>query len=364
MNAHIKHMMVTIGFVTLLVFVMVSHVVSPDKSFSENERRNLKRFNPPTHEMVFDRDYSDSLETYLLDQFIFREKLRGVNAMSRLYLFNQHDVNGLFVRDGHIHELMYSLDRASFQNAVSLMAAIKDAHFESVDTYHTYIPDKNRYLDDDSVPVMDYTYIKETLQDPGFDSQYVDLASVLKRDHYYRTDHHWRQERLVPVANVLLDKMGEGIISSSAFDIETRAPFHGVYHGQLALPLDGERMRWLVSDTTDQAYRLDPISGETAPVYERRYLDDVDPYQLFLGGDRPVTELHTENSASDRHLVIFGDSFTNSLAPLLLEEYSKVTFVDLRHISPDIVDEYIEGRPDALLFMYSTHILNDSWMLN
>ncbi|MFP4078922.1 MAG: DHHW family protein [Candidatus Izemoplasmataceae bacterium] len=258
---------------------------------------------------------------------------------------------------------MYPLDDASLAHAIQLMASIKEEDFESVDTYHTYIPDKNRYLEDQAIPRMDYETIGTSMKNASFDSTYLDLESRLTLEHYYRTDHHWRQEALPSVADHLLSEM-EGTSLDASYDEKTYRPFHGVYHGQLALPIEGQTLRWLQNETLSESYRYDPVAEERAPIYEVDYLDDVDPYHLFLGGDRPITELHNPEAETDRHLVIFGDSFTNSLAPLLLEAYSDITFIDLRHMNPSGVSDYVTDDVDTLLFMYSTHILNDSWMLD
>ena len=364
MQAHIKHIIVTLGFAVTILLGMVTHLGTADEDFSDAERRNLKQFPVPTWQTITDHGYSDTLETYLLDQFFLREGFRGLNAISRLYVFNQHDVNHLLVHNGHVHELMHPLDEASLENALSLMGSIKREHYGSIDTYHAYIPDKNRYLDKGGVPVMDYGAIADAFDEPGFDSKPIDLSALLTIDHYYRTDHHWDQKTLPPIAAHILNVMKDGNVPNANYDTETYKPFRGVYQGQLGLPLENETLGWLVNDTIRNAERVNPITGESETVYDTEKLHDVDPYHLFLGGYRPITELQTDNHSTDEHLVIFGDSFTNSLAPLLMEAYEKITFVDLRYISPNILDEYIEEEPDDVLFLYSTHILNDSWMLN
>lgn len=40
---------------------------------------------------------------------------------------------------------------------------------------------------------------------------YIDLTDLLSLDDYYRTDSHWRQEKILPVAQRLAETMGTTI---------------------------------------------------------------------------------------------------------------------------------------------------------
>ena len=66
---------------------------------------------------------------------------------------------------------------------------------------------------------------------------------------------------------------------------------------------------------------------------------------------------------TDRELVIFRDSFGSSLAPLLIEDYAKITLVDIRYIQSDFLGQFIEFDGQDVLFIYGTTILNDSFTL-
>jgi hypothetical protein len=74
--------------------------------------------------------------------------------------------------------------------------------------------------------------------------------------------------------------------------------------------------------------------------------------------------IENPEAASDKELILFRDSFGSSIAPLLLGGYSKITMVDLRYISTDLLDNYIDfTKGQDVLFLYSTQILNNSFML-
>ena len=81
--------------------------------------------------------------------------------------------------------------------------------------------------------------------------------------------------------------------------------------------------------------------------------------------DAEISDLVIESpqAETDRQLVIFGDSFASSLAPLLCESYSRITIFDLRFIHSSLVEDYIEFSDQDVLFLYSDWIASNSALL-
>jgi hypothetical protein len=95
-------------------------------------------------------------------------------------------------------------------------------------------------------------------------------------------------------------------------------------------------------------------------VYDLEKARGSDPYELFLSGSVSLLTVESPNARTDRELVIFRDSFASSLAPLLLEGYSRVTLVDIRYLSPTQLGRYLTFTDQDVLFLYSTGVLNNS----
>ena len=83
-----------------------------------------------------------------------------------------------------------------------------------------------------------------------------------------------------------------------------------------------------------------------------------DLYEVFLSGAQPILTIENPAGETGRDLVLFRDSYGSSLAPLLLQSYSKVTLVDIRYIHPDQVGDYVTFENQDVVFLYSTLILN------
>ena len=85
-----------------------------------------------------------------------------------------------------------------------------------------------------------------------------------------------------------------------------------------------------------------------------------DPYEMFLSGSLSLITIENPNATTDKELVIFRDSFGSSIAPLLVEGYAKITLVDIRYITSDLVGRFIDFENQDVLFLYSTLVLNNS----
>ncbi|MBR5217587.1 MAG: hypothetical protein IKV68_04430, partial [Oscillospiraceae bacterium] len=219
------------------------------------------------------------------------------------------------------------------------------------------IPDKNYFLaEENGFPVMDYDALVQLAQ--GIDGQYIDIFPLLSIDDYYRTDSHWRQERIVPVAQALCRAMGTETAGADAYTPVSRDGFYGVYAGQSALRVEAETLTALVSPVTEAAVVKSVEHKTTIPVYTWQDFEGVDPYDVYLSGAEAIVTMENPMADNKRELVVFRDSFGSSIAPLLLEGYSKVTLVDLRYIASDLLDNYVSFDGTDVLFLYSTALFN------
>ena len=189
--------------------------------------------------------------------------------------------------------------------------------------------------------------------------KYIDITHLLTLQSFYKTDTHWRQEKILDVAKELASKMGvelKGEYTQKTLDND----FYGVYHGQSALPLPAEEIKYLTNDTLENVKVYNFESGKGMSVYDMEKAYGKDPYEMFLSGSVSLLSIENENDTTDKELIIFRDSFGSSLAPLLAEGYKKITVVDIRYIHPNSLENYIEFTNQDVLFIYSTSVLNNS----
>lgn len=376
------------SFIFCLAGILSAPVIFPEETVSRSERRHLAAKPELTFESLLDKSFMDDTEAYLLDHFPFREGLRRTKAYFAYGVLMQKENNGIYVADGYAAKLEYPLNEASVKRLADKMAALKRQYFPNQNTWYAIVPDKNYFLAEaNGYPAMDYGRMESSLEQEldatGGGFRYIDIFSGLDIADYYRTDTHWRQERLLDTAACIADALGAGgnlNLREADFQAREIRDFYGVYYGQAALPMEPDTMVYLTSGVISAAtvWNLEEnisdgkavMPGEPGavlrPVYRTDKLEDgmsIDKYDVFAGGAAPLQVLKSPEASGDRRLVIFRDSYTSSLAPLLLEAYSEITLVDLRYISSSLLGEYVDFADADILFLYSISIVNNAGML-
>lgn len=338
--------------------------LKPMEKYSDSERRYLASFPVLSTENILSGDFMSEFETYTLDQFPLRDDFRSIKSFASLYIFGQSEVNDLYLHDGYIAKAEYPVSKIMLENAGQKFQYLYDTYMADTDVnlYFSIVPDKNYYLAPGAEQLaMDYAGLVTSMKEQTSYMEYIDLFSLLKLSNYYYTDTHWKQETLVPVAITLAGSMGTQIDTNYTVN-ELDGPFYGVYYGQLALPVEADKLSYLTNDTLDNCIVTSYNTGmpQAAQMYDFSKIDSKDPYELFVGGNDALITIENPGAATDKELILFRDSFGSSLAPLLATGYSKVTLVDIRYMHPGMLGNFIEFNNQDVLFLYSTLVLNSS----
>jgi hypothetical protein len=296
-----------------------------------------------------------------MDNFYQRETFRKLKTSVELDIFKKQDVNKIYKYSDFLVEQIYPLDEKSITNLTNKINYIKDNYLnETNKIYYSIIPDKNYYTDNSHLK-PDYDKMKQIMKNNLKDLQYIDIFQNLKLDSYYYTDSHWKQEKLQSVAKTIADNMNFSITQN--YNEQKVATFKGVYAGQLPINTKEDEMKILVNDAITDANVYNYETKEQGGIYNFKKLSGYDKYDIYLSGATPLIEISNSNNKTNKTLVIFRDSYASSLAPLLMEGYSKITLVDTRYISPKILNEYVNFENADILFIYSTLVINSSMAL-
>lgn len=337
-------------------------ILKPADTESISERRPLAAFPAVSWDFVLSGTFAQDIESYILDQFPLRDQFRTMKSWTALYLLGQKDMNNLYIKDGYVSSLEYPLNTKSLEHAAKRFQFVY-AHYltdQDIKVYLSVIPDKNYFMaQSNGYPAMDYEKGISYMKDHMKFAKYIDIVPLLELSDYYRTDAHWRQEKITDVAQYLAARMG---VSLSAEYTENRvdAPFYGVYWGQSALPLPPDDLYYLDNAILEDCTVYDYETDAYIPIYDLEKVNGNDPYELFLSGSKSLLTIENPNAITDKELLVFRDSFGSSIAPMLAEGYAKVTLVDIRYLSPKLLDQFIEFSNQDVLFLYSVSVLNNS----
>ncbi len=296
-----------------------------------------------------------------MDNFYQREMFRKLKTSVEIDVFKKQDVNKIYKYNDFLVEQIYPLDEKSVTNLTNKINYIKDSYLnETNKIYYSIIPDKNYYTDNSHLK-LDYDKMKQIMKNNLKDLQYIDVFQDLKLDSYYYTDSHWKQEKLQSVAKTIADNMNFSITQN--YNEQKVATFKGVYAGQLPINTKEDEIKILVNDVMANVNVYNYETKEQGGIYNFKKLNGYDKYDIYLSGATPLIEINNQNNKTNKTLVIFRDSYASSLAPLLMEGYSKITLVDTRYISPKILNEYVNFENADILFIYSTLVINSSMAL-
>jgi hypothetical protein len=358
MQDRIKNIVVTIGFVIILIGIFFTNVIVKDKPISTTERRKLAQFPEISFVKIISGDVMGKWEDYVADQFVARDLFRTIKSVWSINIFKQKDNNDLFIKDKAIYKMEYPLNEKNLEKSIDKINNVYQKYLQNMNVYYAIIPDKNYYLENDEHLKIDYEKVKETAKNKLNEFSYIDIWDDLKLDDYYKTDLHWKQENLQKVVKQIQESMNLESTEEANYFKKDMGDFFGTYYGQLGLNLSPDRLYVLTNDILENCTTYNYENKKTSKVYEN--VTSSDKYDIYLSGATSIISIENPNAKTQKELLLFRDSFGSSLAPLLVENYSKITLIDLRYISSKLLENYIEFEDQDVLFLYSTVVLNQN----
>lgn len=360
----VKNVILIVLSALIIILGTVGIFAKTPAKYSDSERRLLSQKPELKFENMLSGKFMTELEDYMLDQFPLRDSFRKLKSISALYVFRHKATHDLYKLDGYISKLEYPENEDKINNSLSKLNTVYDEYIKGTGckTYLSIIPDKNYFLAPlGNYPVMNYEKVISDITGSLSFAEYIDIFPLLELSDYYYTDQHWRQEKVTDVAEALANGMGAKIKGDYKENI-LPVPLYGAYASQLALDSDGDKLIYLTNDIIDSCVVTGYSTGKAVEgsVYDFKKAEGKDAYELFLSGSEPILTIDNPNAESDKELVIFRDSFTSSLAPLLTSGYSRITLVDLRYMRSDLIGNYVNFDSQDVIFLYSTLVFNNS----
>ena len=347
-------------FLAFIGAFFILNLVLPDRQFSEQENRYLQMRPEFSFKSLFSGDYTSKFETYTTDQFTFRDEWITLKAASELALGKQENNDVHLCENGTLIEGFKRPENSvldSNMSALNTLVGNTDAK-----VYFALIPDKSdlyAYLlpknapNDSEKEVIDYCYGQSNATN-------VDMYSALSahKDEYifYRTDHHWTSLGAYYGLSALAESMG---LPCPALDSYTDR--HVVSEEFYGTTWSSSGFSWVDPDTMETFVNApeglkvtsypqgSPVEGK---LYDFSFLEKKDKYSMFMGGNCPMHVIETGNEDKPS-LLILRDSYTDSLIPFLLDDFSEIHVLDLRYYRASL-KAYIEQNDfDNVLVCYS-----------
>ena len=347
-------------FLAFIGVFFILNLVLPDRQFSEQENRYLQQRPEFSFKSLFSGDYTSKFETYTTDQFTFRDEWITLKAASELALGKQENNDVHLCEGGTLIKGFERPDDSTLDSNMSALNALVEN--TDADVYFALIPDKsdlyasllpNNAPNDSEKEVIDYCYDKSSAINVDM---YSALSSHTDKYIFYRTDHHWTSLGAYYGLSALAESMG---LPCPALDSYTDR--HVVSEEFYGTTWSSSGFSWVDPDTmeifVDEPEGLKVTSyPEGSPVegklYDFSFLEKKDKYSMFMGGNCPMHVIET--GAEDKpSLLILRDSYTDSLIPFLLDDFSEIHVLDLRYYRASLKAYMEQNDFDNVLVCYS-----------
>lgn len=371
-------------YITVIVFVLLVfgltlfNLFTPVKMISEMENRPLAQMPKFSINELFKGDFTADFETFVTDQFVWRNFFVGVKTQTE-HLLGKQDTNGVyFAKDNFLIEKQDDsfIDSEQAERNLGRLVEFAESYQQKLGEGHVkvmLVPTAITVLSD-KLPSYAPSYDQKAMLD-GLAKRlpknvYVDVLSALeeKNDEYifYKTDHHWTTLGAYYGYRKYCESVGIDGTTAADYDVkEVSSEFYGtVYSKARLLKTKPDRM-FAYIPKVPQSLTLDYNMGEKqeTSLYQESYLEKRDKYSYFLGGNHPLIKIDT-GVKNGKKLLVVKDSYSHCFAPFLTSDYETIYMVDLRKFNISLSQfAEDEGITDALVLYNTVNYLNDTNVL-
>lgn len=349
----------------LIVILTVISVVTPDKKFSANENRNLSARPAITVQGLLGGSFFEKTAEHFTDQFAMRDKWISLKlGYDKLIgMKESHDV--YLGRDHYLLQKTTEPDTEALTDIAQAVSAFA-ARYPDIRTNMLIVPCAAAVLSDKlpkSAPVRDQAADIDAFGEKlGTGVNVVSATSALlesndARPLYYRTDHHWTSFGARCVYEKCAARLG---IDSPVTDFDEyllSETFLGTLGSQSGSYGGRDEINIYVPKDCPNYYVYYADEGKTiSSLYVRDKLNEKDQYQVFLGGNHPIVEIHTM-ADTGKNLLLFKDSYANSFVQFLIPHYDTIVMIDPRYYYERLGTVIEANEITDILYLYSANTL-------
>lgn len=352
-------------FILLIFILTILNLLKKDQSFSESENRMLAEKPKFSVDRLVQGKYTDSFETYVNDQFIFRDFFVKVKTMTD-YLLGKREENNVFLgKKGYLIENFTEPDEEnvkaneeailSFSNEQSQIKQYMLLTPTAISILDDYLPLFAR-ANDQRTAISDF---RTALEESPIEM--IDVEEALlenkKSGVFYKTDHHWTSFGAYVAFEEAAKVMGLQTETVSYEANIVTYDFQGTLSAKSGFRTnEKEEMEVYLPKSGGVSYVVNYVEEQekTTTLYNTDKLKERDKYAMFLDGNHPLVKIQTTAESGER-LLIFKDSYANSFIPFLLPYYREIVIVDPRYYYEDIRELIEEEEISQILYLYNAN---------
>ncbi len=356
---------ITITLFLVTVFgLSIATFVTKDREFSEMENRTLSKMPEFSAEKLLEGEFADGLETYLSDQLIMKDYfvmlknnsdlVSGKDKLGEVY-FN----NGRYIRNFDENSAQIAKNIMFINNWITKNEISEDkVSFVLVPTasyvYSELLPDSSISDEEENT----FALVKDS-----FSGRFISLKDTFdgkkSKNIYYKTDHHWTMEGAYYGYVDMMQALGKEAVSLDSFEnIKLDEEFLGSLHSQAPLfAVEGDKVVFYEYKDLDYTITYEAEGWVKDSFLVEDNFTVKDKYTALFGGNYGRMTITNNSNPDGEKLIVFKDSYSNSLIPYLISHYSVIEVIDLRY-SAFRPGYYNDKKDYSVMFIYNTDFIN------
>lgn len=345
---------ITIGiFCALILAGTVSGIITPDKTYSANEKRKLAQKPDISVTDIISGKFGDNLESYLADQFPARDGWVTAKTFAELASGKRESGGVYFAGDGYLIDRFTNYKYNQFKTNVDALNKLSEKI--DIPMKVMLVPTAAQILSDklpNFAPNLDQKKLLDYAKAQGLDT--VDVFGILSAHNdeyiYYKTDHHFTS--LGAYYCYAAWKTSKGETADPIIDWKSEVlcgNFRGTTYAKVNYPLAPfDTITAYYKASHSVSYNSGAYVSDS--IYELKYLDGSDQYAVFLNSNQAQTVIQGGGKGK---LLIIKDSYANTFAQFVADEYAEVHLIDPRFYRGSISEYVTENGIDEVLAVYN-----------
>ncbi|MEF2562749.1 MAG: DHHW family protein, partial [Negativibacillus sp.] len=379
-------------------------VFNSDRAFSEFENTSLAQKPAFSWSSFVDGSFGSKYVKYINEQFLGRDNWISMKAVADMGL-GRIESHGVTYGDDHY--LMEKLEIVEDQNypanagtnivkqtSLDRSNGMVSSFLQMYDQPITFslVPNSYAILEDEvptGFPGADqqaYTQqIYQTLSEADDQLEIVDFSDTLSQHKdeyiYYRTDHHWTTLGAYYAYVAYCEQKGLTPVSLEELEENKVEDFYGTFYSKAKRPSQpADTITWYDVDVDEFAFvanlqqdkqlaQLGEVVQEDGlellrvdGMMDRRKFEVRDKYAAFMWGNSGYVKIKSSHNLNHQEgktsrLLLFKDSYANSMIPYLTYNYDEIIVVDLRYMAKSTKDLMQEEFDDIfVMYNFSTYV--------
>lgn len=359
--------LVAVIFIAFMFFFSLIAFVSEDKKFSTEENRVLQQRPYFSISSYMEGVFEKQSENHISDQFPFRRQFIRIKSAIDI-TGGKLESNGVYrCRDNYLMEDIKSPDPKKSRQMFAALSEFNKKYKSTAKMYFLLAPNPANIMRENlplTVRVKDQNNIIDKFYKTISSLNYkpIDVRNTFEKSKgkiqlYYRTDHHWTTDGayiaykdICAAMKLKVNTEYKPYVVKNDFrgSLSSKSGFINGKNDAIKIYLPKNK-----NQHVDSVIYYSDTKEKTTRFYKLDNLDKKDAYTVFGGNNHPFYTV--SSPVRGKNLLLFKDSYANSIIPFIAQHYRKIVVVDPRYFYDDIDNVMKSHNINEVLFLYSAN---------